>query len=420
MRRPTRSLLRDTKGATAVIVGLTMPVMVSMGMLGVDAAVWYSERRDLQTAADAAAMAGALHIAYGQGVSTVNAIATRDAARNGFDQTDGAIVVRNPPPSGPGAGDPGAVEVELTHPLPMFYARMLGEVAATVTVRATAGTVLDDEFCILGLDPTMPASVDIQGNATVSMSCGIAVNSTSQSALDVSGSVSITASSASISGNMAVSGNPDINFGEPPRTGQPPVNDPYANLQVPPFGACTSNNLTVQNTTTLAPGVYCGGLRANAGAVIDLQPGLYIMAGGSFDIRGGATVRGDDVTLILTDNSGGSYATTTINGGATIELNAPTSGDWAGILFYQDRDAPSFQGSNIITNTFTGGADMVLNGAVYFPSQGIQYTGNASNLSECLQLVGRQVIMSGTSTMANNCEAWGTETLGVARVRLLR
>lgn len=420
MKTLLKRILRDQAGATAIIVGLTLPVVAGMGMLGVDAAVWYSERRDLQTAVDAAALAGALHKAYGYGVSSVTNIATRDAQRNGFAPANGSITINDPPANGPGAGDASAVEVILVENLPMFYARLLGQRAATVTVRATAGTTTDDEFCILGLDPTMDASVDVQGNATVNMSCGIAVNSTSEEALSIAGSVSITASSASISGNMHISGNPVVNFSEPPRTGQPPVVDPYADLDVPPFGACDHTNLTAKNTVTLSPGVYCGGLKANAGAVVDLDPGVYIMAGGSFDIAGGATMRGDDVTFILTDNSGGSYATVKINGGATMDLNAPTSGDWAGILFYQDRDAPSYQGSKVITNTFTGGADMVLNGAVYFPSQAVQYTGNASVASDCLQIVGKQVIMTGNSQLANNCAGRGTETLGVARVRLLR
>lgn len=420
MRKTLRRIVRDQAGATAVIVGLTMPVVAGMGMLGVDAAMWYSERRDLQTAADAAALAGALHKAYGYGVSSVATIATRDAQRNGFTPGNGTITVTNPPSSGPGTGDPGAVEVVLRENLPMFYARVLGRDAATVTVRATAATTLDDEFCILGLDPTMDAAVDVQGNATVNMSCGIAVNSVSPKALSIAGSVSITASSASISGNMHISGNPSVNFSEPPRSGQPPVNDPYKDLAVPPFGACTANNTTAKTAVTLSPGVYCGGLKVNAGATVDLDPGVYIMAGGSFSVAGGGTVRGDDVTIILTDDAGGKYTTVKINGGADIELNAPSTGSWAGILFYQDRNAPSHQGSQIINNTFTGGADMIMNGAVYFPSQGIEYTGNAAIASQCVQLIGRRVIMTGTSQMANNCASQGTETLGVARVRLLR
>lgn len=419
-RKPLREILRDRSGAAAVIVGLAMPVLAGMGLLGVDAAVWYSERRNLQTAVDAAALAGALHHAYGYGVSSVTAIATRDAIRNGFDPTNGAISVNRPPSSGPGAGDPAAVEVVLTENLPLFYSKVLGENSATVTVRATASTVIEDEFCILALDPTLDSAVNVAGNAMVTMSCGIAVNSNSALALDIAGSVELTASTASITGQMHVDGSPSITFSEPPKSGQPPVADPYTHLDVPAFAGCDHTNAVVQNAETLTPGVYCGGLRANAGAVVDLEPGVYILAGGEFHINGGATVRGTDVTFLLTDDTSGDFTTVNIAGGANMELSAPASGNWAGILFYQDRDAPSYQGSNVVTNTFTGGADMSLEGAVYFPSQAIEFTGNANVGSQCLQLVGKQVIMTGASELANNCAASGTEDIGVARVKLLR
>ena len=49
---------------------------------------------------------------------------------------------------------------------------------------------------------------------------------------------------------------------------------------------------------------------------------------------------GTGVTLIFTSNTRSNWPTATINGGATINLTAPTSGATIGMIMFGDRNIP--------------------------------------------------------------------------------
>ncbi len=60
-----RALWRDRSGGTLIWFALTVPVMLGMSGLGVDAALWYMDRRIMQTASDSGAIAAAHVLAQG-------------------------------------------------------------------------------------------------------------------------------------------------------------------------------------------------------------------------------------------------------------------------------------------------------------------------------------------------------------------
>lgn len=422
MPRLFRRLLADRKGSAAVIIGLSLPVVAGFGLLGVDAAGWYWERRNLQTAADAGALSAALARYEGRDPQTA---AAADAQRNGFvGAPAGTIAVQSPPTSGPGVGDEQAVAVTLTQPLPLFYARLLGQETATVSVTATATMAEDGQYCIVGLDRDRAKTVEVTGNGSVLMTCGIAVNSMDPSAFYMGGSAVIEATTASVTGGVEVSGSPDTTWSDgPPRTGRPPVQDPYADLDAPRPGACSTTNLVVstQGTMTLdANGgtmTLCGGLTVRG--TLHFEPGTYIIDGGEVSFGSQSTVTGTDVTLILT-GQGTDYATLDISAGATVDLRAPTSGEWEDIAIYQDRDAPSTSGSGLITNHMNGNASMNVEGVVYFPSQRVYVNGTGDSTNGCMNLVARQVAFSGNSAVVNTCPTRDLEKITAWRVALIR
>ena len=128
-------------------------------------------------------------------------------------------------------------------------------------------------------------------------------------------------------------------------------------------------------------------------------------------------VNGAGVTIILTSNSAStnpsSIATVDINGGATMNLSASTTGTYAGVLFYQDRRALD-SGSNKVN----GNASSAFQGAFYFPSQAVEFSGTSGMSTDCVKLVSRRVTFIGNSSIANNCPGYIPKITGT-RIRLV-
>src|SRR5215471_17083250 len=79
-------LLRDQSGATAMIVGLSATMLVGFAGIGTEMGLWYFNHRNLQNAADSAAMSAEAAIYHKNPNYVAEAKAT--AARYGF--TDGS------------------------------------------------------------------------------------------------------------------------------------------------------------------------------------------------------------------------------------------------------------------------------------------------------------------------------------------
>ena len=420
-RRALKLLLRDTSGAVAIIVVFALPVLVGFTGLAIDVSYWYMERRGLSTAADAAAIAGTLEIANGN-PNGVAAAAGTDAGRNGVEATciadPACFVVNNPPLNGPNAGNANSVEVIISQQLPLFFSGIFLSQGPTFQARAVANALQGQQeaFCFVSLDPAIDGAVSFAGtggNSTQAQltGCGIKVNSTSQRALEVRGDatlvVSQTPAPISIAGDSRLQGNATIDTqGIPIQTGAPPAQDPLAGLQVPtqPAG-CNFTNVvrTTNSPPSLRPGRYCGGLRIEGQASVTFEPGTYIIDGGDLNVAGGSSLQevsgGGGVSFVLTEtpaSAGIQFARLAIEGGSNVQLRAPTTGDLAGILFFQDRDAPTDAANE---NTILGGSVIQTDGSFYFPSQQLRLSGGSQlqvDSGGCIGLVARQLTIRST------------------------
>ena len=77
----------------------------------------------------------------------------------------------------------------------------------------------------------------------------------------------------------------------------------------------------------------------------------------------------------------------TIGNGATVTLAAPTTGTTQGLAFFGDPNAPSSTPSKFKQRAFGGGATMNITGALYFPTETVQFNNGISNPSGCTQLI---------------------------------
>lgn len=78
--------LRDRRGTVAVMFGLVAVPLIGASALGAEAGFWYVVKREAQNAADAAAYAGALRLAFPSDSKTVDYRGRQFAAQNGFCQ----------------------------------------------------------------------------------------------------------------------------------------------------------------------------------------------------------------------------------------------------------------------------------------------------------------------------------------------
>lgn len=413
IRRRIGRFAADQSGAYAIAAALSLPALVGVLGLGAEASLNYMKHAAMQTAADSAAFSAANGLAAR--VSDLALEAHGVAATYGFvnGRKTVAITVNNPPASGAYAGEPKAVEVRIDLAQPRFFTRIFNAQDVRVSARAVAIATKPGDGCVLALNRTASGAISGQGTTNVALNaCSLLANSKNASAVSMGGTSSLSAASVSVVGG--VSGADHITTTDGVRTGTRSFPDPYSKLSTPPFSGCAQTNYIGKGRQTIGPGVYCGGMKINAGANITLSPGVYILDGGGFSVNGGATVAGDGVTLILTSSTGSHYATASINGGAIINITAPTSGPMEGVVLYADRNAPV--GASI---TLNGGSSQNFAGAIYAPTGALSYSGGALNNNDCLQLVADTIAFTGNSGLANNCTKYGVRPLGGAPTALV-
>jgi hypothetical protein len=128
-------------------------------------------------------------------------------------------------------------------------------------------------------------------------------------------------------------------------------------------------------------------------ANLTLSGGTYLFSK-SFTLTSAPVTATAPVTLIMlpgTNLNGGSSGTPGFGNNASIQITAPSSGDYAGIAIWDD----SGTASNPDTMTFNGGSSTVINGAIYAPHTIIEDGGN-----------------SGVATVNGSITAWAIQVGG--------
>lgn len=366
MRTRVAGLRRITnrRGAMLVFVAVSMVGLLGVVALAVDVGVGNRQRRIAQTAADAGALGGGMQI-YRQSPDSASIVAAAfDAAnRNGFP--GGEVTVVYPPASGNHVGDYDYIEVLIAKSVPTVFGRIFSQNNFDIKARAVAGLGTASNNCVYSL-ASSGNGIDVEGD--MFGDCGFVANS------DIYVKKNIDAPSVSAVGD--VDGGPSGSTYE----GVPPAIDPYATLTVPTFdGTCEYTNLVVASDQTLSPGDYCGGLKVNKNIKATLNPGTYIMRGGGID--GGQIVGTGGVTLInavSTDNDPLKFKPFVFGNNCAVNIVAPTSGAFAGIAIFQDRNGPVANNATEWVNDVCGKGggnncmkddEPDITGVVYFPTQ---------------------------------------------------
>ena len=372
----------NQRGSIAIAFAILLPVLIGFIGLAIDVGYLYYVKLQMQTAADAGAISGALQVQQGfPGSVSTNAI--NDVALNGFvsGQSSVNVTVFNGPSSGPHASDPNFVEVLVKKEVPVFFIPILYNKPFTINTRAVAGFSSGSPTCIYTLNPSatdasFQATSTSEGmpirmvSANVQMpDCGIAVNSSSSNGFMVDAASTVAAHDIAIVGGKSASG------GVTPiaRVGAVAAVDPLKNYVMPTFGVCSfTEQQVIEADATLSPGVYCGGILIKNQVTIRFSPGTYYLVGGGIANTDNATLLGEGVTFVNTQKAGYPYGAVNLGSdGTLISLSAPTDGLAKDILFYQE---PSIAVGSTASN-LGGGLNtlMKLTGVIYFPTTSLRY-----------------------------------------------
>ena len=401
----------DDSGAIAVVAAIAFPVLIGAMGLGAEASYWYLAQRKLQHVADVSAHAAAIRKRAGDSRSDIEAAALHVAQTSGFSPGSGTITVSTPPSSLAFAGDRSGIEVVLTQTQPLLFSSLFLSDPVNIHARAVAKLDTVSQACILALSPSAPGAVTVAGSTVVTLNgCDVASNSSASDALRMQGGGYLTTDCVSTVGGAVTTAGLKLQTCDSVREQAPAIVDPYADAPEPAIsGTCHKPDSFNSGSAHLIPAYqshpsglptlrFCDGLKVTGGS-ITFRPGLYIIEG-EFAVNAGTTLAGSGVTFYLARG-----ASLKLNGGARINLDAPTEGPFAGILFFGARD------STIATHQVNGSSGSAFNGAIYFPGSGVEYSGRAGSTGGCTQIIGKTVTFIGNSEVQSDCQATGTRPI---------
>ena len=400
----------STKGQILLAFALVFPVLLVMAGLVMDGGRLYFQRREAQVAADAGARAAAFELLRGRNTQgAVDEASRTDAALNGFDNSAAGTTVTAE--IGPTGYTNNFVQVTVTDTVPATFMRVLSRTSSTVAARAIAGVMPDTEPpCVLALNPTASGALTMNGTSNLNAGCKVMVNSNADDSIVQNGSgACINANAIGFVAPGSFVTNGGVSCLNPMPEGQAiPDDNPYEDLTPPspsdyplrsnPMKVVNEGN--VASESPLQPGYYRRGIFISSTVTInlDMDPGVYIVDG--FNAGGNAVIRGTDVTIIDLCGSG-PLSGINISGTVDVQLSAPTSGDYANILFYSTCAGP--EGDIDVTGT----AGSTFEGVIYAPLANARFGGNQTADAVWGMLIADTITFNGNPNFSINWDDAG-------------
>ena len=436
-----KKLWRNCRGNALVMAGAALPLIVGSAGLASDTIQWALWKRQIQRAADSAAMAGVYAIVQGKTVETTCSISgatydkpvSYDLKKNNHFWDNPTCTVTNPPSTGSFTADPDAVKVDLQIQKQLSFSGMFLSAAPIIKASATATIVPAGKYCAISLIANATTGISAGGSTNVNLGCGMITNSTSMDAAIAFGSSTVTASPVAAVGGIDASDNWGAGTVLQPFTIA--AEDPFKDVYPPTPTGCqkfsvwdTGNNnkpggtvdLTAAGSPITAGGTYCikesGGKFDVQGNII-LPSGTYVLDQTNLNMtNNNASLTCHSCTFILTSSTGNNIGNVSLQGGK-LDISAPDAGNYKGIAIYQDRNASQCLNN---CNLINGNASSTLVGAIYVPKQQLTFTGTTGMTTHCLQMVALTLQFNGNSAIDNVCDpAGGSHSFDGKKVRLV-
>ncbi len=442
--RATWQRLGRNRSGSVVSFLVVIPVLMGAAAVGIETGQLYRTKRQMQGAADAAALAGSVDRTAGKSLTTITSTARYEAQRNGFQNGVGSIsvTVNAPPTSGTNITTAGAVEVIITKPqsfsLGAVLTSWLGGTSGsfTMSTRSVAAQKSSPsaEGCLVALTSANEQGVSFTSFTHFNADCTIISNGSSTATGSTASIYLASFTSASLRtiwtrGRFVADVPGNVSLTNAAQENQTTVAvDPYASLPTPAPGACPSPGYVAPTSgdANPTPGTYCPGLTLQNLTNVNFSPGLYYITNGDLYINNVNNIRcptcttAAGVTFVLTQNTGnasdiggvylGSANNATLNAPSATVASPPL---YAGVLFYQDRAATTgTMASTSKTFTVRTLNNATLTGAIYFPNNKIDIASlnnGGSSSSGCTVYIGRYIKFTDyNNNYITGCAAMGT------------
>jgi Flp pilus assembly protein TadG len=447
---------RDEKGSIVGFVAM-LPILIGVAAIGIETGQLYRVKRQMQGAADAAALAAAIDKAAGKSSDVVLATARYEAFRNGFtDGENNVTVTAAAPTSGSHMSMSGAIKVEITKQVKFsigaFFVNRAGGTNNPFNIRSTAVAAIGSyssssggaDGCLIALTRNPELGISFTGFSSFTSDCTVATNASatgsgSAASINMSGFSRATVKQLWARGTITATGS--VTYTDPDGGPAPSqttyIGDPYAAIgpvNLPPTTHCDETNYVRGNTFTVTVSidptigykVFCGGLTVRSASIVNFSPGIYYIAGGDLYLSSVSTVScptctaDNGITFVLTqlgiDTTDNGIGGVMITSDSTISFNAgkTNNGRFNGILFYQDpRATVGTMTSTSKIFTVSSLSNATLSGAIYFPNNRIDIS-SISNFggtpsTGCTVWLGRYLkFQSFSRTYKAGCDNYGT------------
>jgi Flp pilus assembly protein TadG len=400
-----KKLWRDRRGNALAIACAALPMIVGCAGLATDTIQWTLWKRQLQRAADSAAVAGVYDRESANGATTNTSTAVcQDLAIN--LHTWMALQATTPCTGSVGSYsslsypadttyESNQVTVTLRIQQALPFSSLFMSTAPVITASATAAGISTGHPCALALNGSGTA-MNYSGNATVNApTCILYSDSASSNSASAGGSSAVTAKAVAGVGGISQSNNFNVQQYLPY---SPSIPDPFANVTPDPNDMhCSGSALTKNTSFPTGSNTNCwSSISTNPQDTITVPSNIPIVYvnGGGVDLKGTFNCT---CTVVLTNQSQAANATIgtwTSNAQAQNNITAPMTGTYAGIAVYQDRRATGN------TDKINGGSNNQIQGAVYFPKDTLQINGTGTAVSLCAMWVANNITFLGNSSIA--------------------
>lgn len=388
----------DARGSVAIVVAIAATALVITVGVAVDYGTMVAKRSDLQAAADAGSIAAARELTLANTLdSQVRSVARQMVAAQLAGSTDSGDLSISVSIDRQNT----EVTVDITEKWIPYFSHFLGASFSEMSASALAQIIGSGKVCVIGLEPSETRTISLKREATLTApSCGVISNSTSSTGIyTASTSATITAGLICTAGGF---GGPTGSYEPKPVNDCPPTEDPLSDRIPPNVGACDHTNLIVEESATLYPGTYCGGVDIAGDIAVRLESGVYIMSGGPLAVGGKARLMGENVGFYLT----GSNALINLGPNTSISLTAPKEDNLAGLLFFEDRNVATGEMHRISSND----ARLLL-GTIYLSRNTLSVDANApvADESAYTAIIARKLLLDAGPNLVLNSNYSATD-----------